>query len=86
MKVLVVDDQAQNRALLDALLKAQGHTVTTAGNGVEALEKLRRLEIDLIVSDILMPKMDGYQLCQSCKQDDALASIPLMCACMSTIP
>jgi diguanylate cyclase (GGDEF)-like protein/PAS domain S-box-containing protein len=78
MKILVVDDNAENRYLLEVLLKTHDHTVVTAGNGFEALERLQREPIDLIISDILMPKMDGYRLCRECKQNDRLRDIPFV--------
>lgn len=80
MKVLVVDDNSHNRYLSEVLLKAHGDEVVTAANGVEALEKLRELRPDLIVSDIMMPRMDGYRFCRECKRDDALKTIPFIFA------
>lgn len=78
MKILVVDDTFENRYLMEVLLKKRGHEVVTAGNGVEGLEQLRRTPIDLIMSDILMPRMDGYRFCRECKQDERLRDIPLV--------
>ena len=78
MKILSVDDNADNRYLLEILLTAYGHEVISAANGMEALDKLRQYPADLIVSDILMPRMDGYRLCRACKQDEALRKIPFV--------
>ncbi|HXU92442.1 MAG TPA: HD domain-containing phosphohydrolase [Gallionella sp.] len=77
-KILVVDDQAENRYLLEVLLKSRGFEVVPAENGVEALAKLREEKIDLIISDILMPVMDGYRLCRECKSDATLKNIPFV--------
>ncbi len=59
--ILVVDDDKHTRMLLRAILQNAGYTVTTANNGVEALELLDHHHIDLVVLDIMMPEMDGYE-------------------------
>jgi diguanylate cyclase (GGDEF)-like protein/PAS domain S-box-containing protein len=63
MKLLIVDDQPTNRKLLRAQLEAEGHGVVEAGHGIEALEVLERDSVDGVISDILMPNMDGFRLC-----------------------
>jgi CheY-like chemotaxis protein len=70
MKILVVDDVAVNRKLLHATLEAEGHTVVSAANGLEALELLEREPVDAVISDILMPRMDGYRLCHELRQKE----------------
>jgi len=77
-KILIVDDIEQNRYLLQTILGASGYETHEVSNGVEALALARHNPPDLIISDILMPQMDGFALCRECKHDDALHSIPFV--------
>jgi PAS domain S-box-containing protein len=76
--VLVVDDIDEARYLLKALLEGNGYRVTIAGNGLEALAAARADAPDVIVSDALMPKMDGFALCRAWVRDDVLKAIPFI--------
>ena len=78
MKILIVDDMEINLELLEARLEGDGYEVKSAMNGIEALEILKIDSIDMIISDILMPEMDGFQLCRECKQSDTLKKIPFI--------
>jgi two-component system cell cycle sensor histidine kinase/response regulator CckA len=78
MRILGVDDNAANLYLIETIMRAHGHEMVSAHNGVEALEKLAAQRFDLIVSDILMPVMDGYQLCRAVKHDERLKQIPFV--------
>lgn len=78
MKVLVVDDIEANRYLLRTLLQSRGYQVVEADNGRQALQLARQDPPDLIVSDILMPVMDGFALCHDWKQDPVLKVIPFI--------
>lgn len=76
--VLIVEDHEENRNLLRRLLTANGYRVTAAGDGLEALAAARRDPPEVIVSDALMPKMDGFALCRAWMQDTALKRIPFI--------
>lgn len=78
MKILVVDDRPENRVLLQKQLEPFGHDVATAEDGAQALARARATHYDLIVSDLLMPVMDGYQLCYSIKTDATLQRTPVV--------
>ncbi len=78
MKVLVAEDNKESRYLLEKLLEGHGHEVTTVANGAEALAQALEQPHDVIISDIMMPAMDGFQLCQKCKQNEQLKNIPFI--------
>jgi PAS domain S-box-containing protein len=75
MKILIVDDNKEHLLLLGFWLKKNGYEVVSAVDGAEALEKLHIEGIRLIVTDVLMPMMDGFQLCKSVRSDANLNSI-----------
>lgn len=76
--ILVVDDHEQNQELLQAYLEDIGCRVDTAGDGLEALEKIGKEHPDLIILDVMMPRMSGYQLCEKLKADEATREIPVV--------
>jgi PAS domain S-box-containing protein len=75
-KVLIVDDKEDNLYLLQTMLEFNDFQVIQAKNGQQALELLLNIVPDLIISDILMPVMDGFTLCRECKKDEILRKIP----------
>jgi len=77
-RILVVDDVAQNVELLEALLVAAGYDVTKAYDGAETLRKVREEVPDLILLDLMMPGLDGYEVCHRLKADEETRSIPVM--------
>ena len=77
-RLLVVDDNEMNRDLLSRRLRQQGHAVETAINGRSALEKIRAEEFDLVLLDVMMPELDGYQVLEQLKSDGSLYRVPVI--------
>lgn len=77
-KVLIVDDKGENIYLLQSLMDTINLETIAAGNGKEALELAKKNVPDIIISDILMPVMDGYTFCRECKKDKLLKNIPFI--------
>jgi len=77
-KVLVVDDEIYIVHILDFSLGMEGYEVLTALDGEQALEKAKTEQPDLIVLDIMMPKLDGYETCKMLKADDTTKNIPVI--------
>jgi diguanylate cyclase (GGDEF)-like protein len=75
---LIVEDSPTQAEQLRYLLERQNYTVTIAANGQEALKAAKKRRPDIIISDIIIPKMDGYQLCQAIKSDSNLRDIPVI--------
>ncbi len=78
MNILVVDDCQTTRKLLGHYLKARGYRVVFAENGLDALEKLGTYNINLILTDLNMPYMDGMEFIRTLRADPNLASIPVL--------
>lgn len=77
-KVLVVDDEVFIRKMIDARLKASGIDVIEAENGIEALEKTISDRPNLIIMDVMMPKMDGFQACEAIRSNSSIADTPIV--------
>jgi signal transduction histidine kinase len=78
MHILLVDDEIENRVALAEVLRAEGHMVDTASDGMEALELVKNIEFDVVVSDALMPRMDGFVLCRNLRADEASRNLPVI--------
>jgi len=78
MKILIAEDDENSRQLLENLLSAEGYEIVSVNNGLKALAYLQKEMVDLIISDILMPEMDGYGLCRAVKQNQSLKKIPFI--------
>ncbi len=82
--ILVVDDDKNTRLLMKAVLEAEKYTVTTAANGVDALDALEREHIDLVVLDVMMPQMDGYEFTETLRQSDN--NLPILMVSAKQLP
>jgi DNA-binding response OmpR family regulator len=82
--ILVVDDDKNTRMYFQALLEANGYTATVAKDGVEALSMMDRTHVDLVVLDIMMPKMDGYELTQTLRAGDS--NLPILMVSAKQLP
>ena len=76
--VLLVEDDPALRRYLEVVLQRAGYVVLTAGDGLEAMKVLLTLQVDIIVTDALMPNLDGYELCRFVRNSDHLAHLPII--------
>ncbi|MBP1997073.1 response regulator transcription factor [Paenibacillus eucommiae] len=67
-KIMIVDDDPHIRELVRVLLQKEGYTIVEAADGEEALSKLASLQVDMVILDVMMPRMDGWQLCSELRQ------------------
>ena len=77
-RILCVDDEPLNLSLLEAMLSPRGYDVVSAVNGPEALEKIQAERIDICLLDVMMPGMDGFEVCRRIKSDDLHRNIPVV--------
>ena len=82
--ILVVDDDKNTRRLMQAVLEAEGYGVSTAGNGEEALAVMDRESVDLVVLDIMMPQMDGYEFTKTLRAADN--NLPILMVSAKQLP
>lgn len=82
--ILVVDDQPQIVRLIQLNLEKEGFCVATAADGAEGLEQARKVQPDLIILDVIMPRMDGIQMLRQLKADHALADVPVILLTVKT--
>ena len=79
-RILVVDDEPDERFLVGRILKKQGHDVTVAENGAAGLKAAQERAPDLVVTDVMMPVMDGGEFIRRLRSDPATAGIPILAA------
>lgn len=77
-KILVVDDEPSIVRLMEFILARQGHEMLVAVNGEEALQKVRAAHPDLVLLDIMMPRIDGYEVARALRADPETASMPII--------
>jgi len=77
-KILVVDDEIQLIEMVQMRLEANGYDVVAANDGEEGIEKVKSENPDLIILDIMMPKMDGFEVCKILKNDPQYSKIPII--------
>ena len=77
-KVLVVDDEPEAVELVEFNLKGAGYEVSTASDGAEALNKARRIQPNLVILDVMMPEIDGMEVCKLLRRDPATSCIPII--------
>lgn len=77
-KILIADDNLQNCELLDAYLSDDGYEISMAYDGQETLDRVSQWQPDLVLLDIMMPRLSGYEVCQQLKQDDVTRDIPIL--------
>jgi len=76
--ILIVDDEPNIRDVLNSLLKEEGYRLNFAENGLEAYKKARELIPDLILLDVMMPGMDGFEVCRRVRAEPSLAQVPII--------
>ncbi|MEW5957320.1 MAG: response regulator [Chloroflexota bacterium] len=76
--ILIADDRPEGRVLLERLLTAEGYNLAFAGDGIETLAKAAQLTPDLILLDVMMPNMNGFEVCQRLRADPLLAEVPVL--------
>ena len=77
-RILVVDDLADNLFLLQTLLESEGYVVETALNGKAALDKIEQIPPNLVLLDIMMPGLNGYEVTRQVRQDERFSALPIV--------
>ena len=78
INILVVDDSVNTREIEKSILEAYGYRVTIAGDGMEALEMAGETKYDLVITDVEMPRLDGFSLTERLRSDDAYKDVPII--------
>lgn len=85
-RIVIVEDNPANLYLLTYLLNARGHTTDSATDGVEGLERVRAQRPDLVLCDLQMPRLDGYEVLRQIRDDPGLANVPVVAVTAYSMP
>lgn len=85
-RILIAEDKASSRELLRTVLEQQGYEVVEAHDGEEALEKVRKEQLNLVLLDLQMPVRDGYEVVQEIRNDDRLSALPVIALTANAMP
>jgi CheY-like chemotaxis protein len=85
-RILIVEDNPANLYLLEYLLNGKGHTTVAARNGVEGLEQLRASRPDLVLCDLQMPRLDGYEVLREIRADPRFVGVPVVAVTAYSMP
>ena len=77
-KVLLVDDDPYNLVTLESMLRPEGYTLFLAEDGEQAVQKAREIEPDVVVLDVMMPRMNGFEACRRIRSDPAIGRVPIL--------
>lgn len=83
-KILIADDEEDIKVVTQLFLESKGYEIVTAYDGLDALDKVKSEKPDAVLLDIMMPLIDGFEVCQRMKEDPELASIPVVMMSAST--
>lgn len=85
-RILVVDDSSMTRKMVTSILSREGYQVDSAGNGLEALERLYQAAYDLVITDINMPQMDGLEFLRQIRQEAPYSRLPVLVLSSNSSP
>ncbi|MBI4802680.1 MAG: response regulator [Elusimicrobia bacterium] len=85
-KILIVEDSKTTSVVLKELLESEGHAVFLAGDGVTGIALARREKPDLVLLDLLLPKLNGYEVCNALKRDNSTRHLPILVISTMTSP
>lgn len=77
-KIMIVDDEPDILKTMEIFLKCEGYDIITACDGISALEKIKKEKPDLVVLDVMLPKLDGYKVCRMLKFDKNFKNLPIV--------